>query len=185
VTGVTSSVIIGTLLLLLLLLVRRKAALGTRELPPQWDSQRQEQQIQLEAYPPEMAARVFSRKDREFVAGLENPMLKELFRAERKSLALLWVQQTSQAIQKIMREHTELTRRSADLEFTTEMKLFFRYAELRLLCGFLLISIDLAGPFWWGGLASYAGKLSQRLGQANDALIAATEPGEIRRINSY
>jgi hypothetical protein len=182
VIGLESSLIIGALLILLSILVWRKALLSARELPPQGNLLLGDEQIQLEPCPLEVVSKIFSSDDRAFVLSMQCAALRKLLAAERKSLALLWVQQTSEEIRRIMREHLEFARRSADLEFATEIKLFFHYAELRLVCGFLLISIELAGPFWLRGLALYAGKLSQRVGQTHDGLLAATQAHETRSI---
>jgi hypothetical protein len=183
--GLASSLLISVLLFLVLLLLWRKASASARELPAHEEIEPTEEAGLREACPVEMVSRIFSTEDREFVCTLQSPIIEKLFRAERKSLALLWVQQTTQWVQRIMREHTELARRSADLEFRTEMKILLRYAELWMVCSFLRLSIELAGPFWLRGLAVYASNVSQRLDQSHEAFLAATEPRDIGSVSSY
>jgi hypothetical protein len=169
--GVSIAFVIS-MLLLFLLGVWRKATVTARELPPHGgvpDSAH----FPPESCPAEYVSKIFSRDDWEFVAAMKSPALERFFREERKSLALLWVQQTTASIQKIMRQHAELSRRSEDLDFATEMKLFSRYAELRMICGILVVSIELAGPLWLRGLALHASKLSQRIEQAQEAFHSA------------
>jgi hypothetical protein len=174
-----------SMLLLFLLGVWRRATVTARELPPHGSLQPEGAHFPPESCPAEYVAKIFSRDDWEFVAAMKSPSLEQFFLAERKSLALLWVQQTTAGIQKIMRQHAELSRRSEDLDFATEMKLFSRYAELRMICGILVLSIELAGPLRLRGLALHAGKLSQRIEQAQEAFHAAAEDTrEVRSIGS-
>jgi len=172
--GVSIAFVIS-MLLLYLLGVWRRATVTARELPPGGGLLPDSAQFALESCPAEYVSKIFSRDDWKFVAAMKSPALERFFRAERKSLALLWVQQTSADIQKIMRQHAEVSRRSEDLDFATEMKLFSRYAELRMICGILVLSIELAGPLWLRGLALHASKLSQRIEQAQETLDAAVE----------
>lgn len=182
--GASIAFVLG-LLLLLLLGVWRKAEVSSREVPLYGGSLAEGVPFSVEPCPAEYVSKIFSRADWEFVAAMKSPSLEAFFRAERKSLALLWVQQTTAGIQGIMRQHAEMSRRSEDLDFTTEMRLFLRYAELRLICGILLVSIEMAGPLWLRGLALRASRLSQRIEQAQEALSAAAgEAREVRTIGS-
>ena len=182
--GVSIAFAMG-LLLLLLLGVWRTARVSAREVPLPGELLPESGRLTLQPCPAEYVSRIFSRADWEFVATMKSPSLEGFFRAERKSLALLWVQQTTVGIQKIMRQHAEMSRSSLDLDFATEMRLFFRYAELRMICGILLVSIEVAGPLWLRGLALRASKLSQRIEQAQEAFHAtAEEAREVSTIGS-
>jgi hypothetical protein len=175
--GVSIAFVIS-MLLLFLLGAWRRATVTAREVTPQESSLTDSMHFPLEACPAEYVSKIFSRQDWEFVAAMKSPSLERYFLAERKSLALLWVQQTTASIQRIMRQHAEVSRRSEDLDFATEMKLFSRYAELRMICGILVLSIELAGPLWLRGLALHASKLSQRIGQAQEAFHAAADTAQ-------
>jgi hypothetical protein len=176
---------VTSMLLLFLLGVWRKATVTAREVPPYGGMLKDGAHFPPESCPAEYVSKIFSRDDWEFVAAMKSPALERFFREERKSLALLWVQQTSADVQKIMRQHAELSRRSEDLEFATEMKLFSRYAELRMICGILFVSIEVAGPLWLRGLALHASKLSQRIEQAQETFHAAAEETQgVRNIGS-
>jgi len=183
-SGLVSSLSVGALLLLFLLLLWRKAEVSARE-RPHWNSLPLDQQLELEACPAEMVSKIFSHEDREFVSGLHCVFLEKLFLAERKALALLWVQQTTHRIRGIMREHVELARRCPDLEFRTEAKIFLRYAGIRMICSFLFLSIELAGPFWVRGLAVYASHVSQRIGRSHEAFLATVELNANHGSDSY
>jgi hypothetical protein len=177
--GIPTALLIGSILLLLLFLVAARDAMGARELSSRSDVPLLDDDATLDPCPPEFVARIFSPDDWKFVSETKSPQLERLFRRERKLVALAWVQQTSTAIRRIMREHTEAARQSHDLHFATETKLVLVYAELLFLCGVLFLAIQSAGPQRVRGLAVYAGTLSQRLAQAQHDLKSITAGREL------
>ena len=122
----------------------------------------------------ELAERIFSLVDWTLVQELKNSELSELFRRERKSIALLWVRHTSVRIRQVMRDHAEAARASRNFEPWTELKLVEQYLQLRLICGILYAAIQLAGPLWLRGLAIHAQELSRRIAEAQENFQAAT-----------
>ena len=176
---VAGILMVVTLLSILLLLLGTMGASAAQGLFSTSDLPLHEDAPELALCPPEFVTQIFSSADWEFVSRTKSRELQELFRKERKQVALLWIQQTSGAIQRIMREHTQAARGNDDLEFATEMKLVLRYAQLMLICGILFVAIRSAGPLWLRGLALYADSLTQRLTQAQLGLHAATGAGEI------
>jgi hypothetical protein len=166
-----SSVIIGIALLLLLGLAV-KGSLAARHL------QETAPTSEADAAPPcpeSFVSRVFSRGDWEFVRGLDARGIERLFRRERKKVALVWVSQTSMMIRKVMREHAEAARQSANLEFTTEINILAQFLMLMVVCGILSFAIEAAGPLFLGGLAHFAQRLSQRVAEVQESL-QATAP---------
>lgn len=119
--------------------------------------------------PAEIAERIFSDEDRNFIEELKSASVERLFGKERKKVALLWVRQTAAVIRRVMREHTEAARRSADVQLGTELRLLAQYAGSMAVCGALLVLIQLAGPLWLHGLAGYAQGLSQRIADGQRA----------------
>ena len=177
--GVPAALLLASLLVLLLLLLAIRGAASARELPSGSDAALLEENAECSLCPPEFAALIFSADDSKFVSETDSPQLKKLFHSERKAVALLWVQQTSAAVQRTMREHRQIARSSPDLESATEIKLTLLYVELTLLCGVLFAAIRIAGPFWLGRLALYADAHSQRLAQVEQSFKAATSPREL------
>jgi hypothetical protein len=175
--------LLGILLLLLLLLLAARGSTAARELGSAPDLPLLDE-AGLDACPAEFVARIFSSDDWEFVSGTRSRQLQGLFRRERKLVALVWVDQTSKSIRRIMREHTEATRQSHDLHFATETKLALQYAELMLICGMLFLAIQAAGPQRVRGLALYAGTLSQRLAQAQQNFKTVTTGREFHGAGS-
>jgi hypothetical protein len=130
--------------------------------------------------PADLVARIFSRKDREFIELLGCPRLQRLYLAERQKISSHWVRQISLEVSQIMRRHRLSSRESPNLNVVAETRLFFQYVELRLLCEMLLFSIRLFGPDALANLASQAGELYQRIGQSLPG-VAAQNPVEPSR----
>lgn len=161
--GVTTAMIAAVVLLVLILVWIRVAA-TSRELPLASDEWQFGKGDNREACPPEFVSRIFSDDDLAFVCRQGSHELKRFFRRERSAVALLWVQETSAAIRRIMRRHLEASRLSEDLEFAVEVKVFLQYAQLRVTCGVLFLLIGLAGPHRLRGMALYTGRRTQRIG---------------------
>jgi hypothetical protein len=184
VIGIPTAVLLGVVLLVLLLLLATRGSSAAREISSRLDVPLLDDKSSLEPCPPEFVTRIFALDDWEFVRGTKSVELQKLFRRERKVVALVWVQQTSMAIRRIMREHTEIARQSGDLNFATETKLVLLYGELMLICGTLFLAIQSAGPERVGGLALYANTLSQRLAQTQRDFIVVTTGQEFHGAQS-
>lgn len=182
--GIPTALLLGTIMLLLLLLLAARGATAAGELSPRSDVPLLDDETWVDLCPPEYVVRIFSPEDCEFVSTSKSPQLEKLFRRERKLVALAWVHQTSTALRRIMREHTEATRQSHDLHFATETKLVLVYAELMFLCAMLFLAIQTAGPQRVRGLAVYADTLSQRLARAQQDLKTITAGREFHSASS-
>jgi hypothetical protein len=136
------------------------------------------------ACPPDFVRRLFSPDDSKFISQTNSSQLSELFQRERKQVALVWVQQTSAAIQRTMRDHKQIARVSSDIDFQTEVKLLCLYSELLCLCGALSLAIQSIGPLRVRAIAVYADAHSQRLAQVEHSFRAATSPRELPRVGA-
>jgi hypothetical protein len=165
VIGVSGALFVA-ILLLFLILVWVRANLGHRAGLSNLESSLTDESPGVDPCSPEFVSRIFEGEDLKFISRFESPQLQKLFRRERNAVALLWVQQTSAAIRGIMRQHLETSRRSKDLNFATEVKIFAQYAQLRFFCGILFVSIGLLGPQKLHGMALHAQELTQQLGHA-------------------
>jgi hypothetical protein len=172
--GIPGPLLIAVLLLMLMVLVWAKGLFAARELASRSGVLSPDDESKFALCSPELVPRIFSRQDSEFVSATRSPQLQRLFRRDRKAVALLWIQQTSAAIQRIMREHKQVSRSARDLDFSTEVKLVSQYASLMLICGVLYLVIQVAGPMRLLALAVYADSLSQHIAQAEQAFQAAT-----------
>lgn len=151
----------------LLLLSNRRDQLEEVEAPEGSGQQTHNRFRSVPAFPPaELAVRIFSPDDREFIARTRSPRLQRLYKEERRKVALQWVRYTSREVSRIMRNHRLGARQSTNLNVAAETKLFCQYVELRFLCAMLLLLTRLFGPHALMDVASYAGELYQRLGRA-------------------
>lgn len=182
--GVPTALLIGTILLLALLFLATRGSAVAGSLSAKSDVSLLEDAGELAPCPPEFVARIFDSADWRFVARANSPQLESLFRRERKLVALLWVQQTSAAIQHIMRQHKEASRQSDDLNFSTETKIILLYSQLLLICGLLSVAIQASGPQHVRGLAVYADTLSHRLAEVEQGFRIATTGRQLHNAGS-
>jgi hypothetical protein len=155
--------LIGAAALLLVILVWVRAGMGLRQSNADWDPP-PDQDESTEACPLNFVTQIFSEEDAEFLSRLKSSHLEKLFQRERTAVALLWVEETSAIIGRIMKRHLEASRLSEDLEFAAEARIFFLYVRLRVICGLLFLLIGLAGPQRLRGMALYTDRLTQRIG---------------------
>jgi hypothetical protein len=160
----TSSALAGAIVLLVLILVWIRSDSRSRHLSAVRDEWLPDQDGPVEKCPPEFVSRIFSSQDLTYISELESPVLKRQFLRERNAVALLWVQQTTAAISRIMQHHLGASRQSRDIEVAVEVRIFLQYAQLRFICGLLFFLIALAGPHRLRGLALRADRLTQRIG---------------------
>ena len=180
----TSSALVGAVVLLVLILVWIRADSTSRHLPSVLDEWPPDQSDAADVCPPEFVSQIFSGQDLAFISRLESPDLKRHFLRERSTVALLWVQQTSAVIRRIMRRHLEASRLSEDIEFAMEARIFLQYAQLRLICGILFLLIGLAGPQRMQGMALSADKLTQRIGNVLREFESGARTGEMDGVRS-
>ncbi len=179
----TVSALVAAAVLLLLIWIRADAT--SRELPLALDGRLLGGSEDVEACPLEFVSRIFSGDDLAFVWRLDSPELKKQFRRERNAVALIWVQQTSAAVRRIMRDHLEASRASQDLEFAVEVRVFLQYAQLRVICGVLFLLVGLAGPQRLRGMALYTHRLTQSIGGVLREFEAGAQAREISGAGRY
>lgn len=178
----TTGALLAAAALVLLLIAWVRAGKTLRDLPfgsEVWSSGLDEGE-ELETCPPEFVSQIFSSGDLAYVGRLNSRELERQFHHERNGVALLWVQQTSAGVQRIMRRHVEASRRSRDIELLTEARLFLQYARLRTACALLFISIGLTGAQQVRGIALYADRLTHRIGQVAREIDAGTSEREMK-----
>jgi hypothetical protein len=174
-TPVAVSLISGAFLTVVLLLVWRSA-----RLPGQISSDAFFAGHDWSACPDEFVSEIFTPDDWEFVAAMNSPPLKELFLKERACVARAWIRHTSGSIRHIMREHLQLSRRSADLEIGAELQIYATYALLQTACVALLVSLEFAGPVRLRTASLQLYRLSERFTQAHGAHMATLESAPLQ-----
>ena len=178
----TAGALLAAAALVLLLIAWIRADKALRDLPfdsEKWASGPGED-ADLSVCPPEFVSQIFSNADLAYIARLNSRQLERQFHHERNGVALLWVQQTSVVVQRIMRRHVEASRRSRDIEFMTEARIFLQYAQLRAACALMFVGIGLAGAQEVRGIALYADRLTQHIGQVAKEFDAGLRAREMK-----
>ena len=102
---------------------------------------------------PAVVSGIFSNEDEQFIVSEGDEQVNDLFRRERKRLALRWIDRQKQEASGAMIRHRNASGRAADLLPANEVKLFLRYARLKVTFEFLAVSVWLVGPQRLRGLA--------------------------------
>lgn len=103
--------------------------------------------LRSELLPQDLVARLFDREDLEFVLALRSPAVESLFFAQRKRVALLWVERVQSQIRHLRHLHLGSARFYARLEFKTELSLAWNFTILLVSCRALKTAILIAGPY--------------------------------------
>lgn len=178
----TTTALLAAAALVLLLFAWIRADKALRDLPldsEEWPFS-VEEGTKLEACPPEFVSQIFSNSDVAYIEGLNSPQLERHFHHERNGVALLWVRQTAADVHRIVQRHVEASRRSRDIEFMTEARIFFQYAQLRAACALMFIGIGLAGAQKVRAVALYTDGLTQRIGQVAREFDAGLRAQEVK-----
>ena len=178
----TTSALLAAAALVFLLIAWIRADKALRDLPfgsEEWSSSLDESP---EACPAEFVSQIFSSGDMAYVERLNSRELERQFHRERNGVALLWVQQTSAVVQRIMRRHVEVSRQSRDIEFIMEARIFLQYAQLKAACALIFVGIGLAGAQEVRGIALYADVLTQRISQVAREFDAGLREREMKGV---
>jgi hypothetical protein len=135
------------LLLLLLIVLRRPSAPAAGGAKALVGARQSLKLLQRGLLPSEMIDRIFGREDLEFVEALESPEIRELFTAERKRLALVWVRQLRGQIQSLKDFHTRRSRLYASMSRKTELTVALDFADLQVRCRVLQTLLQWRGPY--------------------------------------
>lgn len=97
--------------------------------------------------PVELVERVFAQDDMDFVMSNSGKRVHELFRRERKKIALSWVTQLRTQILNLKEFHSGQSRLYAGLDLRNEMALALNFASLLVLCRVLQCVFYIRGPY--------------------------------------
>jgi hypothetical protein len=103
--------------------------------------------LQVGLLPPELVGRIFAKQDLDYVRSNAPRHVQEMFHAERKKVALAWVDQVRSQIESLKRFHLGAARFYAKLSFKTEIALAFEFAALLMACRALRVLLYLRGAY--------------------------------------
>lgn len=96
--------------------------------------------------PVDLVDRVFAQKDLDFVSRSGRPV-QELFRRERRKIALAWVAELRNQVLSLKEFHSGQSRLYAELDLRTELALALNFMSLLALCRILQVAFYLRGPY--------------------------------------
>ncbi len=133
-------------------------------------------QLNLALPSPGVVQRIFATEDSKFISREGSQRLEALFLAERKRLALAWLQRTREVLRSLMSLHLRVVRQSAGSSLATELRLGFHYSFFVLTYGFLMILIFMRGPFWASSAIGLASRVADRAGSSSARLLGSLDP---------
>jgi hypothetical protein len=95
----------------------------------------------------ELVGRIFGREDMDYVLSLRSPSVEAVFFAQRKHIALMWVERIRTQVRHLRHLHLGSARFYARLEFKTELSLAWNFTILVLSCRVLQFAVFVGGPY--------------------------------------
>ncbi len=135
--------------------------------------------LQSGLLPPELVGRIFAREDFEYVANHTPKHVQEMFRKERKRIALAWVDQVRSEVVSLRRFHLGAARFYAKLKFKTEMTLAFDFAALLLTCRALRAFLYMRGPYAAPRMVQTTAAAAARLCDVSEKALAFLTPSPL------
>ena len=135
--------------------------------------------LQSGLLPPELVGRIFAREDFEYVANHTPKHVQEMFRKERKRIALAWVDQVRSEVVSLRCFHLGAARFYAKLKFKTEMTLAFDFAALLLTCRALRAFLYMRGPYAAPRMVQTTAAAAARLCDVSEKALAFLTPSPL------
>ena len=120
--------------------------------------------------------RIFSVEDAEFIARCATPVVKGLFRAERKDLALHWFRKTRRQVAQLMDIHLRLASYTYDPNPRFELGLTAEYLAFMAVFNVLVLVVWLLGPFRATRSISYAIRTTESFCSAFSIRLGQVKP---------
>jgi hypothetical protein len=127
--------------------------------------------------PAELVARVFAQDDFDFVSK-SGYQVQEMFRKERKRIALSWVAQLRRQILNLKEFHSGQSRLYARLDIRSEIFLALNFASLLAVCRVLQVLFYLRGPHAARGLVGSAISAAGKVCTVSERSLAFLTPAE-------
>jgi hypothetical protein len=129
--------------------------------------------------PADLVKRIFAEEDLIYVSTHTSKHIQEMFRRERKKIALAWVDQVRGEILSLKHFHLGSARFYAKLSFKTEMALAFDFAALLITCRALQAFIYMRGPFAAPQMAHSTAAAAGRMCEVSEKALAFLTPSPL------
>ncbi|HXW62739.1 MAG TPA: hypothetical protein VEJ45_09080 [Candidatus Acidoferrales bacterium] len=138
---------VGVLLFLSLFLLARRNTRPEGSSSALVEARQALKTLQAGLLPLDLVKRVFAERDWEYVRAETPRSIHELFMAERKAIALLWLTEVRSQIRSLQRFHRGAARHYARLNPRLEVELAMSFAALTGACMALQALVYIAGPY--------------------------------------
>jgi len=126
--------------------------------------------------PMDLVDRVFAQDDLNFVISKSGKQVRELFRRERKRMALLWVDQVRRHVSSLREFHSGQSRLYARLNLRTELGLALQFSSLLVLCRVLQAIFYVQGPYSARHVVGPAVSVAGKVCAVSERSLAFLEP---------
>jgi hypothetical protein len=131
--------------------------------------------LQSHFLPVSLVDRILDGNDLAFVREQKEPRILQLLEAERKAIAMYWLQHTRLQVSLLMSFYVKSARHSAKLAASLELKLAFHYLAFLATCDALEGLIWLRGPFHAPRVARRTMIVATRFCEVSEKILTVAE----------
>jgi hypothetical protein len=140
--------------------------------------------LQTGLLPRNLVARIFAKEDSEYVASLAQKGIVELFTAERKKVAIAWVDQVQAQVLTLKRFHLRAARFYNKLSVRTELEVAWKFAALLTTCRALRVLLYVGGPYAAPRVVGLTASVATRVCEISEQSLTFLNPVQIRPMAS-
>jgi len=140
--------------------------------------------VQLELPSRSVGEKIFSAEDWEYVVKHSSREVQQRFLNERKAIAVCWLGQTRQGLDRLMRFHRKAIRGSANVAPAMEIRLALSYFSFVMAYDLLRGMIWLRGPFATASAVQFAFGMADQLSYLSGHVLVGMDPMRLSRVQS-
>ena len=136
--------------------------------------------LQGELLPEELVHRIFAREDLDYVTSAAPQHVREFFLAERKKIAMAWINQVRSQVSSLKRFHVGAARSYAKLGLRHEVELACQFATLLFACRALRLAVSLGGPYVAPSMVGTTAAAAARICTISEQSLAFLNPVQLK-----
>ncbi len=136
--------------------------------------------LQKGLLPAEFVERLYDREDAEYVMKVAPREVQQQFMAERKRIAIAWIERVREEIRELWHFHLRESRHHEAMSIRSEMALAFDFYSLLMACWVLQLAVRVRGPYEVAGAVRTTMAAAARVCAASErSLGMLTPPAQI------
>jgi hypothetical protein len=132
--------------------------------------------LQTGLLPAEFVERIYDRADLEYVIKSAPREVQKQFIAERKRIAIAWIERVREEIRELWNFHLRESRRHAAMSVRSEIALAFDFYSLLAACRILQLFVQIRGPYAVPGIVRGTMAAAERVCEASERSLAVLTP---------